>query len=552
MRQSICLPFRVVVFLSCLMAKESNKLSATPEITAIDGGSSARNSTVKKSYPSNGQNLLPRTHRASVGPCLSGSKSRRSSLGKPCPLDSGVNVLPHYLRASTGSCHDFCKYGRAHAFEVKARRPMPKRITPPPSDKTISKGTVFPAEREKTAVAKVKPSIGSKADSPNPPEIIKREILLPAKKAEVSSKQDSLFKKRIETEMKVTSPAKRFPAVKQKSLVAKPLSSSDVLAGFDGKRNSDIKLGKRTETPKAAGKKVPSPPKAAVKKVLSPPKASVSSKQSASRIVSVNARKCRNLKLVTPLKEQNSRRKAEPKQPNNEKVREKTLYVVEAEAEKNVLESDNSGEVILSPPPPPLLSPNSSVNPSSPSLSSHGEDLEDSEYSDSEADDFSENDEILDVNQVGIETVNYGGIQKGGVTLSGDEDSTLEKLKFRRGKVVDLQHENNGSRRLRFRRGRVLGDNEDSKGDARRRRFRKREIEKDRNGTSPSSEKVALRHQDVQGKKDAQGLFNNVIEETASKLVESRKSKVKALVGAFETVISLQDSKPSTQVIAPA
>jgi hypothetical protein len=38
-----------------------------------------------------------------------------------------------------------------------------------------------------------------------------------------------------------------------------------------------------------------------------------------------------------------------------------------------------------------------------------------------------------------------------------------------------------------------------------------------------------------------------VIEETASKLVESRKSKVKALVGAFETVISLQDGKPTSQ-----
>ena len=56
---------------------------------------------------------------------------------------------------------------------------------------------------------------------------------------------------------------------------------------------------------------------------------------------------------------------------------------------------------------------------------------------------------------------------------------------------------------------------------------------------------MKLRHQDAQEKKDAQGLFNNVIEETASKLVESRKSKVKALVGAFETVISLQDGKPT-------
>ncbi|GKC96176.1 ribonuclease H-like domain-containing protein, partial [Tanacetum coccineum] len=40
-------------------------------------------------------------------------------------------------------------------------------------------------------------------------------------------------------------------------------------------------------------------------------------------------------------------------------------------------------------------------------------------------------------------------------------------------------------------------------------------------------------------KKDAHGLLNNIIEETAIKLAESRKSKVKALVGAFEIVISL-------------
>lgn len=69
------------------------------------------------------------------------------------------------------------------------------------------------------------------------------------------------------------------------------------------------------------------------------------------------------------------------------------------------------------------------------------------------------------------------------------------------------------------------------------------------NDSQPNSEKVVLRHQDVQGKKDSQLLFNNVIEQTASKLVESRKSKVKALVGAFETVISLQETKPSANVV---
>ncbi|KAM2924192.1 hypothetical protein COP2_040332 [Malus domestica] len=61
--------------------------------------------------------------------------------------------------------------------------------------------------------------------------------------------------------------------------------------------------------------------------------------------------------------------------------------------------------------------------------------------------------------------------------------------------------------------------------------------------TRTEPERVVLRHQDVKGRKDVQKLLNNVIEETASRLVVSRKSKVKALVGAFETVISRQDTK---------
>ncbi|KAH7515988.1 hypothetical protein FEM48_Zijuj10G0086700 [Ziziphus jujuba var. spinosa] len=71
----------------------------------------------------------------------------------------------------------------------------------------------------------------------------------------------------------------------------------------------------------------------------------------------------------------------------------------------------------------------------------------------------------------------------------------------------------------------------------------------DDNRTKTNPEKVVLKHQDLQGKKQEQGMFNNVIEETASKLVETRKSKVKALVGACETVFSLQDSKPSAKTV---
>ncbi|CAL4892042.1 unnamed protein product [Urochloa decumbens] len=49
---------------------------------------------------------------------------------------------------------------------------------------------------------------------------------------------------------------------------------------------------------------------------------------------------------------------------------------------------------------------------------------------------------------------------------------------------------------------------------------------------------VALRHLKTLERKKSQRLYNGVIEETASKLVKTRKSRVKALVGAFESVIS--------------
>ncbi|CAH8389631.1 unnamed protein product [Eruca vesicaria subsp. sativa] len=60
---------------------------------------------------------------------------------------------------------------------------------------------------------------------------------------------------------------------------------------------------------------------------------------------------------------------------------------------------------------------------------------------------------------------------------------------------------------------------------------------------SSKREKVVLRRRKVEGKKKMMTLLNSVIEETANKLMKVRKTKVKALIGAFETVISLQDTK---------
>lgn len=165
---------------------------------------------------------------------------------------------------------------------------------------------------------------------------------------------------------------------------------------------------------------------------------------------------------------------------------------------------------------------------------------------------------------------------------SGDKDDSPRKLNSRRGH----QYENNSPRRLRLKKGRGLCE-----ADFRKRSFKRTEVvhidfadaktefekvvlrhqdvesNKDtQTSLNNKNEEVVLKHQDVEDKKDNQNFLNNVIEEvvlrhhdvedkkenqsllnrtieeTASKLVETRKSKVKALVSAFESLISHQDT----------
>ncbi|CAL0330608.1 unnamed protein product [Lupinus luteus] len=159
---------------------------------------------------------------------------------------------------------------------------------------------------------------------------------------------------------------------------------------------------------------------------------------------------------------------------------------------------------------------------------------------------------------------------------------SARKLNFRKREVIELQQQSNDiPRRLKFRPVRLLGDDyqKDTNGTKRRiitskvgdnsesnaasnkpgnvlfknqtvegskRRIIVKKIGGERSkveGSKSGAEKVVLRHQNVVRKKVNPRLYNNVIEETASMLAELRNSKVKALVGAFETVISLDSPR---------
>ncbi|KAK3212623.1 hypothetical protein Dsin_017329 [Dipteronia sinensis] len=589
------------------MAAESTDLPVTPEIiTMPNGGSSRRNALV-----------------------MAGSSN------------SGEQVIPHYLRASTGSCHDFCKYGRKHASEAKARRPILKRVAKPqPGEQSPTTSVILPERKKKTLDDKCKPfpiattslsdipeiikwevptkspdvpNLNPSQDDQNPvrnedfygekkkktpavklrsspnskarisesPSFEKQEASMSSGAVEVSSKQTSF--KSIETNTSV----KRASRLKPKSLVQQPKSNPKLSRGLSAGRNSEIKIVKITGAPKVTIKKVlaspraslspkssnsrvtktPLPPGPSISKVsrlsLSPghslsrvSRASLSPKPSLGRVASNIGRKHKSLKVVPPMKIQGKENKSEPDQPkielkqvNKDLLLEKTLYVIKMEAEKKSLESDQNERSALESSPTPSYSLPESL-PISPSSSLQNEDdQEKSEYTETEAeyDSLSEseyNETMSEEEEEDLRDEPQGRPRKDGVVHSADKDSEAVKLRFRRGKVVDIQSENNGSRRLKFRRGRVLGENLGLKADGRR-IFKKRGIDDEKNDGKTGSERVVLRHQDVQGKKASQILFNNVIEQTASKLVETRKSKVKALVGAFETVISLQESKPS-------
>ncbi|PHT30537.1 hypothetical protein CQW23_29842 [Capsicum baccatum] len=229
-------------------------------------------------------------------------------------------------------------------------------------------------------------------------------------------------------------------------------------------------------------------PKVSVEKYLKTPTLSYPPKSSSVKPLILRVTGNKSLKLLTPLKDQNKMWRDGKNKLNLEMVPKKTLRTPKVKA-----------------------SPKSSSHLQSRPLSNEEDKKEVVKSVDSALGKYiSSSKKLLHI--VEAETVGKNQkktLRKGKTGCSNDNNSSALKLKFRRGNIVDIQQETSSPRRLKFRWGR----------------------------------------HDVQEKKDVQGLLNNVIEETASKLVKTGKSKVKDLVGAFETVISLHN-KPSAVTVS--
>ncbi|GAV68276.1 CaM_binding domain-containing protein, partial [Cephalotus follicularis] len=485
------------------------------------------------------------------------------STGKIDAPNSSVKILSRYLRASTGSCHDYCKYGRRHDVETKPWSPMLKKTTI--SSETLGQEMIqetATSSRTKRLAMGLKPSTDS--------VVIKRELPSVTNKVTVSSMQASSPSKKIHVFLK------RVGDSKLKSVQLKP-RSRPTLGYIEATKNSEIIKNKELgalpmNSVRDSYSRIKSEIiEAKAVRVLVPPSVVSTPKRSAKRVRITNAKNSEKLTKISDSRNQSNVRKIKPEQSSIEDVPEKTLYMVECTTENEsvtpVQDFDHSRD----------LSPSSSssegkqlkhtqTGPSTgrspPSVekenlrhtqnqhSRYGTNIArlSSSSKSSHIKASSEHGERETKNQMmNLKVENKSRAGKGGIISPKDKDSIAQKLKFRRGKVVELRSEVFLPRRLKFR-PRVLVDSTNGKVEVARRNIGKKEGDFGKVNTnriqSILSKKVVLRHQNVEGKKEVRSLFNNVIEETASKLVETRKSKVKALVGAFETVISLQGSKP--------
>ncbi|KAK6925064.1 Zinc finger, RING-type, eukaryotic [Dillenia turbinata] len=491
---------------------------------------------------------------------------RRYTTGRIDLMNGPPKVLSRYLKPSSASCHDLCKYGRHHSLNGKTPKSRIKGVTIGPiRGQSLAKTVASPAGKQKPPKKRF-PDL--KMEIPPVPVVIKIEI--------PSTPKDCTVVYVPENEPDVS----KLKFVKNRQSSLPPLRSSSAKENNDTKTTSARKSGTNAKT-KASGM--------GGKKNLAPRTVSQPRGPPLHRAASMKPKSSKDSGGVTSLKSKMNIRKDEAEQAENEIVEEKTLYVIEPESKIGNTEptadliSPSSEKKIqpvekgTRPSPPPSQSkkkslrhgsngnyisklPSSEGNKSlrltrngvqirkkssssplsnsavsSPALSKKGQQCADPDSM-----------LIKTISSMESKTAN----QKQKLKAEGKDrpqrvgpdgkDLTQKMLSFRRGKVVDPQIESHSPRRLKFMQARVLSDNQ-NKGDPKKRTCTRKElIDGQLNNTKTGNVKVVLRHQAAPRKTTSKSLLNNVIEETASRLVETKKSKVKALVGAFESVISLQ------------
>uniref|UniRef100_A0A2P2QPB6 Uncharacterized protein MANES_06G088100 n=1 Tax=Rhizophora mucronata TaxID=61149 RepID=A0A2P2QPB6_RHIMU len=520
-------------------------------------------------------------------------------------------VFSRYFSPSSSSCHDYCKYGIKHALETetKTRSCILKSPTISKSKGLDIDKVLTLAETKKKLIVSSTPNPGSESHKPDIPVSIKSKVLLSTKKQNVLPNQLSLPIKRINISAGHANDSVVHIPSRPSSLLMKECLRNKEEGEAHEKREigpsllkplGDISWGEKDEI---KGKKELSTTSLGKQKVLLGATASLTARHSIKRVLmqslssTSSAKKIfstgkdNNLKGLSHVEDQRNIECADSKQTGIKDVTEKTIHVIESNKAKTMEPTEVENHSMALPPSlssksdgenlkqaqsathRPRLSPTSAkkflrrvagrVYAAQTPLSSGSKSLRQtkgvprssksltapSSFKSTNSSTSSESYET-EGGAVNTKVELKNEARKNGVIITKDKCSPARKLNFRQGRVVELLPDISNPTQLKFRQ-RVPADHQVGNNDTMKCNLEKTELDGGQlDAGKGESEKFVLKHQDVQEKKVVQILFNNVIEETASKLAETRKSKVKALVGAFETVISLQDSKPVSVVDA--
>jgi hypothetical protein len=505
--------------------------------------------------------------------------ARRNSTGNFDTLPATTKVIPHYLRASNGSCHDLCKVGfLPHVVETKERNHATERYSHV-VDKTQYQG------RNDTNPVSKKKKLDYKIQTPYKAKVILEDVPEPTKKMAYFS---DLKIKPVKTKViSVTAPSRLSVHCTEVSELILPKVLGVLQASSTNTRSKEkvasTKSSKNTQThlvsPKASLQKswstrlpslsepkklsrrlseiiIPSVQNNAsnirnseietITKSCTP----LSAKSPTKHILIKKTRKTEDLLKVFPLNDENDSHFAETKEQSTaEAVPEKILFVIEPQEKNDSLTchsplSDDQNTLPAFPSHMETTNLNTGVSDATSSITEETKAKKQTCKAESPQSTLCSPDCSNDQ----INPFKHEQKPRRLRRVSSENRMTLQKVKFVRGKELDLQVDDNTPRKVKFRQGSLL-ENQNGKAENRGRKLRRlvSDVVSDKVKTGPAK-KVSLRHQEVKRKMTSSRSFNNVIEETASKLVESRKSKVKALVGAFETVISLQDSKNSNEI----
>ncbi|CAH8361151.1 unnamed protein product [Eruca vesicaria subsp. sativa] len=469
---------------------------------------------------------------------------RRVSTRKLSFLYTEETLVPNYLRSSTGSCHDACKYGRKkHESDVSPH----KRV-----NRSFSGTLSFDSPLKKKALTKslLSSSLGSDGGCEHEVSRVehfasrvcdgKKQNAERSRRKAVVSLSDCKRKKTVSHSFKSTGVSRRRAlemVEHNKRVTALKLKSVAQTAAM-ALRRSTVKVKKVS-----GGIKASEP-----KKVVVPLRATMSSKRYTRGL---KTKKESNSLSSVPLKR--TRKLVDDK--CKDLVEEKTLYVIKMNTGNETVASDQNQRCVLD---QPIDDPKSEKSQDEAECvvteSLQEEEAEEvDEANDESPQEVEEEEEASDESPQAIENNTRQGKSKPLSTESALKGKSM-RLRFKRGKVMEVgSQDNNSPRKLKFKKGKIVTRTDTSSKTSSQRSLKTKETnfnnEKEQQQHEPKPSEVVLKHQDTEEKRDSKALlFNNVIEETANKLVETRKSKVKALVGAFESVISLQErnSSPTT------